>query len=94
MEYNKYITFQWTGGVLKNFKTDQPPLNMLAFVVGGDERAAPLAAKLMSRVPWNWKLVLAFDQETRFSNEWTSIRWPDKQVRVVSWQDDGAHYYY
>ena len=89
-----FITFQWTGGVIEKFTTAQPPLNILTIVAGEDEPAAALAAELIARVPWNWKLVVAFDQETPFSNEWVSRMWPDKYVRVVSWQDDGAPYYF
>ena len=88
-----FVTFQWTAGVIEKFTTAQPPLYIFAFVAG-DERTAALAARVIAHVPWNWKLVLAFDQESRFSNEWVSRMWPDKYVRVISWHDDGAPYNY
>ena len=94
-----FVTFEWTTGVLEKFTTDQPParpplLCILAFVAG--DWAATLAERVIAcvLVGTHWKLVVAFNQETRFSNEWVSSMWPDKYVRVVSWQDDGAPYYY
>lgn len=66
----------------------RPTACVLAFVPGGDEYAAALANELIARVPPSCVLVLAFDQETRFGNEWVASQWP--HVRVLSWKDDGA----
>ena len=101
-----FVTFDWTTGHLEKFTTARPPapparppapparpplLCVLAFVAG--DWAATLAETVIAYVPTNVKLVVAFNEETRLSNLWVSSMWPDKQVRLVSWQEDGEPYY-
>ena len=79
--------------VLARVMTGRESGNILVFVAGHDDRTAPLAeaVEVIASMPNDWKLVLAFDQETLFGNEWVPELGPN--VRVLSWKDDGAHYY-
>ena len=67
-----------------------PPLNILGFVSGDDYRAAKLATEMIAHAPKDCKVVVAFDQQKWFSDEWVSRTWPDKDVRVVSWKVYGT----
>ena len=80
-------------GVLARAMTGRESGNILVFVAGHDDRTAPLAeaVQAIASLPKDWQLVLAFDQETLFGNEWVPELGPN--VRVLSWKDDGAHYY-
>ena len=86
-----YTTFFWDAGLLESFPTKYPPITMLAYVPGDEERAAMLARQLLDRVPWNWELVLVRDQHTNLNLEWF-VRWSG--ARVLIWQENvhGAHY--
>ena len=64
------------------------PARVLAFVPGVAACAEVLATELIERVPTSVVLVLAFDQETCFGNDWVTSMWP--HVRVLSWKDEAG----
>ena len=80
-------------GVLARAMTGRESGKILVFVAGHDDWSAPLAetVEMIESMPKDWQLVLAFYQETLFGNEWVPDLWP--HVRVLSWKDEGEHYY-
>ena len=70
----------------------EPPVSIVIFME--DERAGIDAFNVIENMQSNWKVVVAFDQEPPFNTVDASRMWRDKDVRVVSWEDDGAPYYY
>lgn len=73
----------------ENALPPQPARNILAFITGDKDRATELAAAVIAWAPANCTVVLAFEKETQFGNEWLASTWPN--VYVLYWEEAGAH---
>lgn len=71
--------------------TSHSQASVLAFVTDAGPRAEEIAQGIIEMQPHNWKLVLAFSEETRFGNEWVASRFPN--VRIISWRQDRMLFY-